>query len=230
MKRNKTIIIFLLSSLLLLSIVTDSFARVRIVIRPWWPRAIVVVPPHPPPPRPVPRPPKIPPKVGFVDLNIRPENASLYVDGEYRGIARNFSCSPDCLTLYRGRHTVSLKKEAYKTENVIIHVVPRKIIEMDVKLKLLPKERFEPENTYELQLEKTGYLVLQVEPQDASVYIDRNFYGISSQFIESQESIVLRSGVHKVEIVKPGYKTYTTEVEILTEKTKKLHISLKKTP
>lgn len=55
-----------------------------------------------------------------------------------------------------------------------------------------------------------GILDLQIEPADASVYIDGEFFGKASQL----SRVELAPGRHRIEVVRPGYKTEETEVEV----------------
>ncbi len=55
-----------------------------------------------------------------------------------------------------------------------------------------------------------GELVLEVEPPDASVYVDGEFYGKASEVARLE----LPAGRHRVEVVRPGYRTEETEVHI----------------
>lgn len=58
-----------------------------------------------------------------------------------------------------------------------------------------------------------GAVLLEVEPLDASVYVDGEFYGKASQV----NRIELAVGRHRIEVVRPGYKTEETEVEVTGE-------------
>ncbi len=55
-----------------------------------------------------------------------------------------------------------------------------------------------------------GELRLDVQPADASVYVDGEFYGKASQVARLE----LPAGRHRVEVVRPGYKTVEKEVDI----------------
>ncbi|MBK5256368.1 MAG: PEGA domain-containing protein [Vicinamibacteria bacterium] len=55
-----------------------------------------------------------------------------------------------------------------------------------------------------------GELLLDVQPLDASVYVDGEFYGKASQVTR----LDLPAGRHRVEVVRPGYKTVEKEVDI----------------
>lgn len=60
-----------------------------------------------------------------------------------------------------------------------------------------------------------GELVLDVQPGDASVYVDGEFYGKASQV----KQLDLPPGRHRLEVVRPGYKTVEKEVDIDGEAT-----------
>jgi len=55
-----------------------------------------------------------------------------------------------------------------------------------------------------------GELVLDIQPGDASVYVDGEFYGKASQVTRLE----LPAGRHRLEVVRPGYKTVEKEVDI----------------
>ena len=60
---------------------------------------------------------------------------------------------------------------------------------------------------------KGGDVLLDIEPADASVYVDGEFYGKASQVTRLE----LPAGRHRIEIVRPGYRTEETEVEVTVE-------------
>jgi hypothetical protein len=55
-----------------------------------------------------------------------------------------------------------------------------------------------------------GELLLEVEPADASVYVDGEFYGKAAQV----SKVELAAGRHRIEVVRPGYRTEETEVDV----------------
>lgn len=64
--------------------------------------------------------------------------------------------------------------------------------------------------------EGRGEVVLEIEPGDASVYVDGEFYGKAAQLTRLE----LPTGRHRIEVVRPGYKTEETEVNVLGEATR----------
>jgi len=166
--------------------------------------------------------------VGFVRLNVRPGDAQVFTDDTYRGTTDEFCGLPDFLKLAGGRRKITLVREGFKTESFVVHARPEKIIELDVTLKPVPQGKKLPEATYRLDLEKTGSLTLRVDPSDATVYIDDVFYGPASQFSDYEGAIVLRTGSHRLDVVRPGLATYTGVVKISGKLLKEVHVKLEK--
>jgi len=71
-------------------------------------------------------------------------------------------------------------------------------------------------------------LVLQVEPRDATVYIDGNYYGTADVNESGELSILLAPGKHRVEVVRPGFESYSKEVTVSGDKNSRLDIRLEK--
>lgn len=55
-----------------------------------------------------------------------------------------------------------------------------------------------------------GTLTLDVAPGDASVYVDGEFYGKASQV----SRVELPAGRHRIEVVRPGYRTEEADVDV----------------
>lgn len=61
-------------------------------------------------------------------------------------------------------------------------------------------------------VENQGMLRLTVKPADARVYVDGHDKGKASLYEDEDNLLVLSSGLHKLQIKKDGYTTYTREV------------------
>ncbi len=61
--------------------------------------------------------------LGALDLNIKPKNTQVYLNGRYIGITDNFDGIPRYLWLEKGTHEVILYNEGYKTvlREFVIH-------------------------------------------------------------------------------------------------------------
>jgi hypothetical protein len=55
-----------------------------------------------------------------------------------------------------------------------------------------------------------GEVALDIQPLDASVYVDGEFYGKASQVAHLELAV----GRHRIEVVRPGYRTEETEVTV----------------
>ncbi len=64
-------------------------------------------------------------------------------------------------------------------------------------------------------------VLLDIEPADASVYVDGEFYGKASQVTRLE----LPAGAHRIEVVRPGYRTEETEIDV-TGEVKKVVVKL----
>jgi hypothetical protein len=69
-----------------------------------------------------------------------------------------------------------------------------------------------------------GALRLDVRPDDASVYVDGEFYGSARR----AGIINLAPGRHRVEVVRPGHRTVERDVEIQPGRTETLAIDLER--
>ncbi len=211
---------------------SDVSARLRVVIRPWWPRAIVVRPiiPHPViVPRRLPPPKKVRAAKALLYLNIRPIDTRIFIDNIPRGRVLDLINVPGYIAIKPGSRTVTLRREGYQTEQFIVEAYPGQTTELDVTLgsvQASTKQKAPDPSTYKLELNQTGSVLFNITPRDASIYIDDEFYGVASQFIESSEAIVLQEGKHQVSIIRPGYIVYSTTTEVSGEKTKEIHVTL----
>jgi hypothetical protein len=71
-----------------------------------------------------------------------------------------------------------------------------------------------------------GRVRLQVEPGDASVYLDGKFVGTGAELAELRSGLLLDPGSHKLSIVRPGYKSEETKFDVQAGKTTDLEIEL----
>jgi hypothetical protein len=67
-------------------------------------------------------------------------------------------------------------------------------------------------------------LRLRVEPDDASVYVDGTFQGTARQ----AQRLDLTPGRHRVEVVRPGYRTFERDVEIDADRPSDLDVTLER--
>jgi hypothetical protein len=228
MKRPKTGAVLLPLVAVLLLWQGAALAHVRLFIGPWLPVPVIVEPFAPPPfVPPPPQPPALPP-VGYVDTDVRPKDATVTVDGDYRGIADTFDGVPGYLNLLPGRHLIEFTRDGYVPVRLTVTVQPGEVVSVDLDLKELRGRGPGEERSYQLETEGTGFVLLAVQPQDAAVYIDDAFYGPASQFGDSGHKIMLRAGTHTVEIGRPGYVLYRGTITVVATQTTRLEVTLQK--
>jgi hypothetical protein len=174
-------------------------------------------------------------ETGSVRVLVDPSEARVYVDGYYAGTVDDFDGLFQRLHVSPGRHEIALKLEGYTTHRVKVYVAPDSTVKLHYDLEKghgetfedLAKDSPESEDRREREREERwqeseareeegqlaavgGTLQLSVRPADASVYVDGAFRGSGRE----ASSLKLAPGKHRIEVVRPGYRTTECEVEI----------------
>jgi len=159
---------------------------------------------------------------GALRILVDPAAARVFVDGDYAGTVDDFDGMFQRLRVAPGRHEIVLELEGYQTVRFRVLVAPDQTIKLRYKMVegsgesveelpgwnsaeagAVPTER--PREAVRL-----GTLRLSVLPQDASVYIDGQFFGTGQDL----RSVPLPVGPHRLEVVMPGFRPYERDVEI----------------
>jgi hypothetical protein len=186
---------------------------------------------------------------GSVRVLVDPPEARVYVDGYYAGVVDDFDGLFQRLNTSPGRHEIMLKLEGYKTHRIKVYVAPDSTLKLRYDMQKGAGETFEdlagsaPER--EVRREKrdpesedtgmavrpreeepatAGRLNLRVRPADASVYIDGAFRGTGRE----AASLPLAPGRHRVEVVRPGYRTVEKDVDIVPDEPVEMTVDLDK--
>ena len=187
--------------------------------------------------------------VGSVRILVNPSEARVYVDGYYAGTVDDFDGLFQRLNVAPGRHEISLKLEGHKTHRMKVYVPFEGTLKLhytmekgagetvedlavNIPERELERER-ERERAQSVQLQEgrrdeapaPATLRLNVKPPDASIYIDGTFRGTARE----AASVLLPPGRHKIEIVRPGYRTVEHEVETAVGEPTDLTIELERT-
>ncbi len=195
--------------------------------------------------------------VGSVRVLVNPAEARVYVDGYYAGTVDDFDGLFQRLNVSPGRHEITLKLEGYKTHHVKVYVPFDSTLKLHYNLEKGTGDTFEdqaanvPESELARQRERENELRkeqeseeaeraqesekeaapalvtlhLNVTPSDASVYVDGAFRGTARE----AASIELPAGRHKLEIVRPGYRTLEREIDVPASEPAEVTIELEKT-
>jgi hypothetical protein len=79
-----------------------------------------------------------PPAWAVIDTDVSPEEALVYLDGRYIGIADDFDGYPDYLYLKRGHYRLEFKLDGYESKTVEIDAKPGRKHDIDEKLRKIP--------------------------------------------------------------------------------------------
>lgn len=71
-------------------------------------------------------------------------------------------------------------------------------------------------------------MTFQVEPRDATIYIDGNYYGTADAQNNSEIQVLLADGSHRVEVVRPGYASFSKDILVDNTGTHSITIQLEK--
>jgi hypothetical protein len=175
---------------------------------------------------------------------VDPADVRVYVDGYYAGVVDDFDGLFQRLHLAPGRHEISLKLGGYKTHRVRVYVGSGSTLRLEHEMEEGTGETFDDlapdgaprEARYVPSLEPdrpreetapaapTGRLQLLVSPQDASVYVDGEFRGTGRE----AGALALSPGSHRVEVVRPGYRTVERDIEITSRDLAELTIEMQR--
>ncbi len=185
---------------------------------------------------------------GSVRVLVDPAEARVYVDGYYAGTVDDFDGLFQRLNASAGRHEIMLKLEGYKTHRMKVYVPADGTLKVHYDLEKGTGETFEdlsgnapePEVRHDRDTNERveegresdeppaasggGRLRADIRPADASVYVDGAFRGTARE----AASLRLPAGRHRIEIVRPGYRTEEREVEVRAGETTQLEVDLER--
>jgi hypothetical protein len=193
-------------------------------------------------------------ETGSIRVLVDPSEARVYVDGYYAGIVDDYDGLFQRLNVAPGRHEIQLKLEGYKTHRMRVYVSSEGTLKLHYDMQKGSGETFEdlagnvPEKELRRDADRQrdeerwsdrerrdraedltvggggGKLKLNVRPADASVYVDGAFRGTGREAAVLQ----LPPGRHRVEVVRPGFRTIERDVEITAGDTADLTVELDK--
>ena len=187
-------------------------------------------------------------EAGSVRVLVDPSEARVYVDGYYAGVVDDFDGLFQRLHVSPGRHDISLKLEGYTTHRMRVYVGPDATVKLHYDLQRGSGETYEdlsngappPEREVRRDRESEddaepapgeppadehqGQLRLRVDPADASVYVDGAFRGTGRE----AGALRLSPGRHRIEVVRPGYRTSDQEIDVAPGETTQLSVTLER--
>ena len=188
---------------------------------------------------------------------VDPEKTRVYVDNYYAGVADDFDGIFQRLSVPPGRHEITLKLDGYRTHTFRVYVSPGETLKLHHAMERGPgadtgevvgdepasygredRDR-DPGRDDRDHVSRTGVddarederddaeagtLHLDLNPADASVYVDGEFRGSGRRV----ENLRLAPGRHRIEVVRPGYRTVEREVDVRPGDSSRLEIELER--
>lgn len=182
------------------------------------------------------------PDRGAIRVFVDPSETRVYVDGYFAGVADDFDGLFQRLHVAPGRHEISLKLAGHKTHRFRVYMGSGATLELDHEMEEGAGETFddltggalrEARRSAPLEREPprpatpsaaAGELRLSVTPVDASIYVNGEFRGSGRE----AAALSLAPGQHRVEVVRPGYRTAEREVEVASSGVAELTIELQR--
>ena len=124
---------------------------------------------------------------GSISITSTPSNASVKVDGIYRGT------TPLSVNTNVGTHRVVLEKDGYNSWSTSAKVNSNGVTIIDAELS--------PSTTY-------GYLTVSSNPNYCDVYVDGSYKG------QTPLTLTVTTGTHTVRLSKSGYTGFSTKISV----------------
>ncbi len=189
-------------------------------------------------------------------LKVNPDDAQVLLNGKFIGEAYEFSTRASALKIRSANNELVIKKDGYIEEEIDLDKYNMRRITITLELKpdmVLtrktvvkgevapppppPKGKEEGKIVKEMEIPKgevkssvTGIfapVILEISPEESSIYVDGKFWGIAPEG-GVINNFNLQKGNHRIEVLKPGYKTVQKNINVAGEKELKVIIKLEK--
>ena len=148
-----------------------------------------------------------------VETDISPSKAEVVLDGVSAGSAKDFNGTWDELRIEPGRHTITFRRDGYKSLTIAFDATAGGHYVFDQEL---------PKGEGEERIDRTagpespeprppgasarGLLRIRVQPDDAVVYLDGSYLGTGFELAGMHGALSVGQGEHLIEVTRPGYK------------------------
>lgn len=172
--------------------------------------------------------------MGALDLDVRPKDTEVYVDGQYVGLAKQYDGFPGHLWLEKGVYEVAFYRPGSETQTRTVKILTDLVLDIELEMfegqAVKPEMRLEPDAREEGVDEyvrrspprrerapavKQSRMHLDVEPGNAVVYLDGNLLGTGDELAGLRAGLILRAGTHTLEVSQEGFES--VERRILVE-------------
>ena len=187
-----------------------------------------------------------------VRLEVSPKTTEVYVDGYYAGKVDEFDGAFQRLRAEPGEHEIELYLPGYRLHSEKVYLQPGNTFKVrhtmaplaagepePVKPQAAPRPRPPagaggPQGTRDRPLrdqagrdqpgaDQPGAVTIRVQPGDASILIDGQRWDGNG---DERVTVQLAPGSHTIEVRKPGYRGYLTEVRVEPGRTLPVNIAL----
>jgi hypothetical protein len=148
---------------------------------------------------------KIMGQVDFTAMTKPEKNAGIWIDGLYLGYVKELKGNKKVLLL-PGAHDIVARQSGYQEFEQKMTLEPGKVSVVRIELVKDPNAHFS---------NVTSEIKLKVEPDRAAVFVDGNFAGYVHQFGGVGRAMLVSPGKHEIKVALPGYRDFTTEVNLL---------------
>lgn len=182
--------------------------------------------------------------MGALDLNVRPKDAEVHVNGQYVGLVRQYDGFPSYLWLERGAYEIAFYRPGHET--VVRNFEVFTGLVLDVALELPPGQAVLPARHErgaapapplsrsdpaegpagpEAPL-ATGRLELEILPREASVYLDSRFIGTGEELARLHDGLTVEPGAHLLEVLSPGRIPETVHFQLAPGEATRIEVRL----
>jgi hypothetical protein len=182
--------------------------------------------------------------MGALDLNVRPKDAEVHVNGQYIGLVKQYDGFPSYLWLERGAYEIAFYRPGHETVVRNFEVFTGLVLEVAIELPpgqaVLPA-RHERGAAPEPPLPRsnpaegsagapaaleTGRLELEILPREASVYLDSRFVGTGDELARLHDGLTVEPGAHVLEVLSPGRIPETVHFELAPGEATRIEVRL----
>ena len=177
-------------------------------------------------------------EMGALDMDVRPEEAQIFVNGEYVGIADQYDGYPGYLWLEEGTYDVVIFMEGFQTISRQYSVYPGLVVDVNDRMargeakrpeELISKSTVNRDERLRRDRERAeavardrerdqqmgvGRIQLKIWPEDTAVYLDGHFLGTAGELAQLSAGLVVEPGEHVLELVRPGFITEEVPIDV----------------
>ena len=144
-------------------------------------------------------------ELNFVPATKVEKSAGVWIDGQYVGHISELKGDKKILLL-PGNHEIDIRQAGYTDFDDKVTVEPGKTLDLMVQLTKDPRIEYS---------KVTSEIKLKVEPDRAAVFLDGTFVGYVHEFGGIGRAMLVSPGKHEIKIALPGYRDFTSEVNLL---------------